>query len=216
MPRERNEIFRESGIFPKQKIIVLAYEGNNTEPLYFESLKNHPLFNDELIYLHSLRRIKGDTYSAPKYVFGKLKKFANEEYNFDSIDELWMVIDTDKWDIPEISSMCKAESNFFLAVSNPCFELWLLLHIKDLSEFSDSQKLQILNNKKLRNKRTYLKDLLNTILPGGYNESKPKPHRFFPNIKIAVNRAKDLDVPAEEYPTKLGSHVYKLVEKLIK
>ncbi len=61
MPRERQEIFRESKSKPKEKIFVLAYEGNNTEALYFEALREDTLFNDELIHLYSLRRPKGDT-----------------------------------------------------------------------------------------------------------------------------------------------------------
>lgn len=216
MPRERVEIFRESGCIPKLKIIVLAYEGNNTEAEYFELLKNDPRFNDELIHLLSLRRRKQDTKSAPKHVFEKLKREAKDEFNFNSIDELWMVIDTDQWNIPAINLMCKAEGNFFLAVSNPCFEFWLLLHIKEISEFTDAERIKIFQNLKISKKRTHLKKLLSDLLPDGYNESNPKPKRFFPYLDNAVLRAKNLDIPAEEYPTKLGSHVYKLVEKLIK
>ena len=30
-------------------------------------------------------------------VFNKLKKEAKDEYNFNSQDELWMIIDKDRW-----------------------------------------------------------------------------------------------------------------------
>ena len=217
MPRERLELFRVSNSKPKEKIVVLAYEGNNTEAIYFEKLKETVRFNDDLIHLVSLKRSKGDTKSAPNHVFKKLKKEAKEEFNFGALDELWMVIDRDKWiNIPEISSLCKAEGNFYLALSNPCFEFWLLLHVKDISDLSGQELRDIFENKKLGNGRTYLKSLLDTLLPKGYSESNPRPDRFFPHIDLALMRAKTLDNLQEEYPTRLGSHVYKLVEKLIK
>src|ERR1700733_4562576 len=110
MPRERNDFFRDSGSKPKEKIIILAYEGNNTEAIYFESLKATAKFNDDLIYLVSLRRAKGDTNSAPTHVFNKLKKEAKDQYNFEKADELWMIIDRDKWaNIAEISKLCVKE-----------------------------------------------------------------------------------------------------------
>jgi len=74
MPRERQELFRESDSKEKEKIIVLAFEGNVTEEAYFEALMADSAFNDELIYLYLLKRQKGDTNSAPKHVFEKLKK----------------------------------------------------------------------------------------------------------------------------------------------
>lgn len=217
MPRERLDFFRISNSKPKEKIIVLAYEGNNTEAIYFETLKESARFNDDLIYLVSLRRPKNDTNSAPTHVFNKLKKEAKDEYNFDSADELWMIIDRDRWtNIPDISNLCKSQGNFYLALSNPCFEFWILLHIKDLSEFNAQELESIYTNAKVSSRRTYLKNLLGQILIDGYNESNPKPDRYLPHINLAIDRAKQLDNPSEEFPTKLGSHVYRLVEKIIK
>jgi hypothetical protein len=217
MPRERLEIFRESNTKPKEKIFVLAYEGNNTEAIYFEALKADLRFNDDLIFLVSLRRPKTDTNSAPKHVFRKLKREAKDIYNFDKNDELWMVIDRDKWrNIPQISSMCIREGNFFLALSNPCFEFWLLLHIKDLNDFNPQELKDIYLNKRIKGKRTYLKLLLNSLLEEGYNESDPQPKRFLVHLEDAITRAKSIDNPQVEFPKKLGSHVYKLVEKIIR
>ena len=217
MPRERIEIFRESNSKPKERIIVLAYEGNITEAQYFEKLKDNVRFNDELIHLMSLKRSKGDTNSAPRHVFKKLKKEAKDEFNFKLHDELWMIIDRDKWtNISEISTLCQNEGNFYLALSNPCFEFWILLHIKDVSEYNTDEQKAIFENRKVSKSKTHLKRMLSELLEDGYNESRPNPQRFFPNIDIAISRAKSLDNLNEDYPTGLGSHVYKLVEKIIK
>lgn len=217
MPRERTEIFRESNSKPKEKIFILAYEGNDTEAKYFEAFKDTVRFNDELIHLKSLRRPKGDTYSAPIHVFNKLKREAKDEYNFSDNDELWMIIDRDQWkNIPQIVQQCRLEGNMYLALSNPCFEFWLLLHVAQLTDFTEVELADIYENKKVSASKTYLKRLLGTLMDGGYNESNPKPKRFFNGIDLAISQAMCLDVDGEDFPTKLGSHVYKLVKKLSK
>lgn len=214
MPRERSDLFRVSNVKEKERIFVLAYEGNETEAIYFESLKDSPLFNNELIYLISLKRDKDDHNSAPKHVFSKLKREVKELYTLDIHDELWMIIDRDRWhNLQEICDKCTEEGNFYLALSNPCFEFWLLLHIKDINEFSSEELNSIWENRKVRNK-TYLKKLLSDLLDNGYNESNPQPERFLPYLNDAVIRAKALDTPQESFPTKLGSHIYKLIEKI--
>lgn len=216
MPREREELFRDSGFADKEKIIVLAFEGNDTEQIYFEEFKDSEKFNDDLIYLHLLKRPKSDTNSAPNHVFKKLKKEAKDEYNFNEHDELWMVIDTDRWkNIPEIIEECKKLDNMFVAVSNPCFELWLLLHIKNVSDYKEEELELILRNAKVTSKKNYLDVKLTEIL-GSYNKSNPKPELFIPQLKIAIDQAKRLNAKNEDFPTSLGSHVYKIVEKLIK
>jgi len=217
MPRERQEIFRESKTEEKERIIVLAFEGNDTERIYFEGLKDDSKFNDDLIFLHLLSRPKTDTNSAPNHVFKKLKKEAKDEYNFNKADELWMIIDKDRWkSIPEIIKLCKEQGNMFVAGSTPCFELWILLHIKKVSEITTEENKNLLENSKISNKRNFIDKYIGDILTDGYNKTNPKPERFFPHIKQAVKQAKELDSENEDFPTTLGSHVYKIIEQIIK
>jgi len=217
MPRERNELFRVSNSKEKEKIIVLAFEGNITEEEYFEELKTSSMFNEELIYLHLLKRPKTDTNSAPNHVFKKLKKEAKEEYNFNSKDELWMIIDKDRWkNIPEIIESCKSQGNFFVAVSNPCFEFWLLLHICKMSKLSQEQQDNIFLNPKVSNSKRYLDKLLGELLEDGYNKKNPRTERFIKTVTHAIEESKKLVIPNEDYPSQLGSYVYKVIEKIIK
>ena len=216
MPREREDLFRESNSLEKEKIIVLAFEGNDTEEIYFDEFKSSDIFDDALVFLHLLKRPKTDTNSAPNHVFKKLKKEAKDEYNFKDSDELWMIIDTDRWkNIPDIISECKKQSNMFVAVSNPCFEFWLLLHIKNLAEYEENELDLILKKAKVSSKRNYVDSKIKEIL-GSYNKSNPKPELFLPTVDFAIEQAKQLDENEDEYPKKLGSHVYKVVEKLKK
>jgi hypothetical protein len=49
----------------------------------------------------------------------------------DDFDQVWCVVDVDEFqDLPE-AVRCAAENGIELVVSNPCFELWLLLHHTD-------------------------------------------------------------------------------------
>ena len=148
MPREQNDIVRKSDIKNPVKVFILAYEGNVTEPKYFDAIRYTTKFNDEIIHLEPLKRNKKDGSSDPKNVFKKLKKFYTQQkkvYNFKETDEFWMIIDKDSCNcIPEIADLCKSENNFFLALSNPCFEFWLLLHLKDIKTFSAKERDQIL------------------------------------------------------------------------
>ncbi|GGU37233.1 hypothetical protein GCM10010178_31790 [Lentzea flava] len=52
------------------------------------------------------------------------------EKDRDGFDEYWCVVDVDDFDIDE--AVAEAESTgISLAVSNPCFEVWLILHFAD-------------------------------------------------------------------------------------
>lgn len=215
MPREREEFFRESNTTEREKIFVLAFEGNKTEEKYFSEFRDSNKFNSELIYLHLLKRANDDTNSAPSHVFSKLKKEAKDEFNFKVGDELWMIIDTDNWkNIPSIIQTCNGLENMFVAVSNPCFEFWLLLHVKDIKEYSEEVLNQIFKNTKT-GYRNYVETKIVEIV-GTYNKKNLRADDFLPNIDLAVSRAKNLDQEQEEYPTKLGSHIYKLIEKIKK
>ena len=218
MPRERNEIFRESNSRQKEKIIVLAFEGNIAEEEYFEELKIIDDFNEDLIYLHLLKRPRNDTNSAPNHVFNKLKREAKEEYNFDKKDELWMIIDTDRWkNIPSIISLCKAQGNMFVAVSNPCFEVWLLLHVyQEIASITEEDKINLLENRRISTTKRYIDKFLGDSLKDGYNKRNPRVKRFIENVRQAIVEAKSIHINEEDFPSKLGTDVFKVVEKLLK
>jgi len=212
MPRERRELVRGSMGLERKKIFVLAYEGNVTEPSYFETLKaNSVVFSDQCVYLHSLKRPKYDTKSSPNHVFGALKKCKND-FEFQPGDEFWMIIDTDKWNIAEVNQWIKSEKGMYLAVSNPCFEIWLLMHKIDFNAISKDDSDKLLTNDYVGDER-YIKKKL-TDLVGNYED--PLVIKNIQNhIYYAIEQAKKMSKTGAEYPTQLGSDVYKLVRKLV-
>ena len=48
----------------------------------------------------------------------------------DAFEEIWCVVDVDEFDIDEARAAAK-KAKIRLAVSNPCFEYWLLLHFEN-------------------------------------------------------------------------------------
>ncbi|EFE3333458.1 RloB domain-containing protein, partial [Escherichia coli] len=124
-----------------------------------------------------------------------------------------LVIDRDKqsWTeatISEVAQFCHAKQ-YILALSNPCFELWLLIHHYDVMLLGEDEKRSI-----LRNKNGYMKSKLRDVI-GQYNPSSINIHDFWGVTEIAIDRAKRLDVnPAERWPNEIGSRVYIIMEKI--
>ncbi|RIH64318.1 RloB domain-containing protein [Mariniphaga sediminis] len=220
MPREPIPLIRQGGFLEAEKLFILSYEGKVSEKKYFEDFRKSEFFNDSgLIEVISLKR-PSDKGSDPINVKKLLQK-AKREYRFKKTDEFWLIIDRDDWetihnhDFSSLVEDCNAEKNFFLAMSNPCFEIWLILHLKDINDFTDEEKQNIIENKKINASKNYIDKVLGDLLGRGYNK-RPNPKIFLPKIKIAIERAKALNSDDEDYPKYIGSHIYKLAEKLIK
>lgn len=126
---------------------------------------------------------------------------------YSDYDEIWLVIDTDHWFAPNhrentmrTISEARAEG-FRVAISNPCFELWLLLHHEDVASgqpFEDCDSVE---------KR--LKALL-----GGYNKSNVQTRPFtVDNALAAISRGRLLTPDTNAFPiANPGTQVWQLVE----
>lgn len=220
MPRIPIPLVRQGGFMDAEKMFVLSYEGTKSEKKYFEDFRRSDWFNDSgLIETISLKRPAGRG-SDPLNV-KKLLQEAKREYNFRITDEFWLIIDRDDWEsihhynFDKLVEDCKKEKNFFLAMSNPCFEIWLILHLKDINDFDEAVKLNLYQNNKISSKNHYIDKVLSDIQGRGYNK-RPNPLVFLPLTRIAIERAKALDNKQEDFPRQLGTHVYKLIERLIK
>lgn len=153
MPRESTPLVRKSGFLEAEKFYVLAYEGDVTEKKYFEDLRQSPMFNNsgsiETIPLKKERNAGNSPLDVKK-----LLSKAKAEYNFRTTDEFWLIIDRDDWekihhvDFDALYDDCEKEKNFFIALSNPCFEFWLILHLRKLEDIADGDRKKILKMKK--------------------------------------------------------------------
>ena len=220
MPSESIPLIRQGGHIDAEKLFILSYEGTVTEKKYFQDFRASKYFNNSgVIEIVPLKRPK-DKGSDP-FSVKKLLKEAKKEYGFKDTDEFWLIVDRDDWEsihklsFEQLVIECKNENNFYLAMSNPCFEIWLVLHLKNLTEFSEEEKALIYDNAKTGNKN-YIDILLGQLQGGdrGYNK-RPNPKIYLSLTKVALKRAKALDNLEEDYPKSIGTHLYKLIEKLI-
>lgn len=211
--REFRSPERKSG-FRNPNLIVIASEGSNTELQYFEGLKEK--YTNTKIHVEILPP-RENTKSAPKFVLGQLDDF-RRTYKLKENDQLWLIFDLDRWKIQGVSEVCQsaAQKGYFIAVSNPCFELWLLLHHRDLTKYTEEIKEEFRKNFKDGTSRTRLNRELLAIL-GRYNKNNIALEDFLPFVEIAIERARRIDT-GENYrwPTDLGSKVYLLAEKIVK
>lgn len=123
---KKNKNSRKSETTESLKRILIVSEGEKTEPLYFDYLK-------EFLKLTSINvEVSGSPKSCPKKVveYGK-ELYDNSVQKGIAYDEIYCVIDKDTHAhysnaLSLISTYKKF--NFFAINSVPCFELWLLLH----------------------------------------------------------------------------------------
>ena len=197
------------------KLIIIASEGTNTERIYFEDMASPEYYRNSRVHVEVLER--DNTASSPTYILSLLDDFKKRYHlALNKDDELWLVIDRDKWTLKELScaaSLCHQKC-YLLALSTPCFEFWLLLHIKSYDDYSTDEQNSIAKNRHIGSKRTFLEGELVKLL-GSYNKANPDTSKFLPFVDDAVSRAKVLDTnPTARWTNKVGTRVYLLAESI--
>ena len=155
------------------------------------------------------------TASSPEYVIRVLDRF-KQEFRLNRYDELWMVIDVDSWGDEKLSLIAAqcTQKKYYLAVSNPSFELWLLLHLKSPEEYSETELNEFAENRKESRRTRLEKEIVNLL--GSFNKINPDTSQFLPYVEMAIARARSLDTnPEHRWPNKLGTRVYLLAERII-
>jgi RloB-like protein len=139
--------------------------------------------------------------SAPKLFLNRLNKYQEDGlWSPQDNDVLWFVLDVDRWErehIQELIDACERDKQWYIAISNPCFEVWLLYHIEDnLETIGDNLKHEL----HLRTQAT----------------GKGIPFNFCPKIAIgAANAKKNDSSPSQTFPNHKQTKVYQLAEQLL-
>jgi hypothetical protein len=196
---------RKSLIRDPYKKIVIAMEGNRTEPFYFREAKKK--FRSSTVKVELLTRDESDTRSAPVHVIEQLNSYRKNNRLLDT-DELWLVIDRDRWpeeQLHDVSTRCST-SRYHLSVSNPCFEIWLVLHYEDLTDIGDTDKETLSSS---RNTRSKWSEINSRERIGSYSQIIEK-------IDTAITYARNLDRDqTTRWPNSIGSRVYRLAVSII-
>ncbi len=180
-------------------IVLIVCEGEVTEPEYFRGFQSdcrNPRVKIEV----------ADEWGVPRTlveIAKRHKKEAAENAHREkdenlAYDSVWCVFDIDEHPhVPDAEQMAR-DNDINLAISNPCFELWLLLH------FRDNPGMQ---------HRTRIQDMLTAFVPE-YDK-----HVEYATYSVgyleAVTRAKRMDQAAKnagESGRNPTTDVYRLTE----
>lgn len=222
-------IFQASSVEVK-KLIIIAFEGAETEHKYFSYLKTHPEINlKSLVQIELLERDeKNKNSSAPTKVVEtvtnvieseeKLKEIKSKHDEFDdSYDVFWIVIDREKQESKKINllkaiEICK-ENNIKISLINPAFEFWLLLHF-DISEYDNNDLFENKKTKPKSKKRFLEKEVGKKI--GSYDKSDFETSFITSeSVTLAVKQEEKFENELEKIIDNLGSNVGNLIKEIL-
>ena len=134
--RKPRPLGREEGRHRDSSIIVIACEDTYIQRAYFE------LFRSTRIQVRIIETPKDAGSSCPDAVLRRLCAVRDEFDWEEGKDEFWLSIDKDRWKSEVLALVYKEarQKGFNVALSNPCFEYWLLLHgIEPTAAFPNCQ-----------------------------------------------------------------------------
>lgn len=156
----------------------------------------------EKVYLEGLKRLVRPVTLKPVAKVGspaQLVRYAQKLRELDpgGFDDFWCVVDVDDFDIDEAVGAAKA-AKISLAVSNPCFEVSLILHFDDCTAGLSNAKAAVVRLRKCL--PAYEKGLFDFAV-------------FAEGVTAAITRAKLLDERGEGNPS---TGVWRLVEAVLR
>ncbi|PIE73859.1 MAG: abortive phage resistance protein [Deltaproteobacteria bacterium] len=191
--KRRRGFIRKKPLRDYRKLFIIATEGAETEPAYFA------MFQSQSATVR-VKLLDSRHKSSPKQVFARAREYIIKQ-GLRKGDSVWLVLDRDNWTVKQLHAVflwCQ-ESLFHLAVSNPCFELWLLFHFQNGSSVTSARNCR---EKLLRELPNFEK---------GHVEIK----KLEPLVPIAIKHAEQKDnPPCFDWPRSIGSTVYRLVKEL--
>jgi hypothetical protein len=205
-------------IEPAHKYFI-ACEGKKTEYQYFEGLihARMDLGINPLVEVIPVRH-SPQTSSHPLSIIRETEEDLQTcEHYFPDVDNVCIIVDRDSGSFfnPQYDEAIElAESlQYRLIISNPCIELWLLLHYTDLSEYCIQT---ILENKK-QGRRTHTEILLkDDYLGGSYNKSRIQFERNFkPYVHSAIENSKYHATTLHQLKEHVGSSIGLLIEEMM-
>jgi hypothetical protein len=179
--------------------IYIFTEGSKTEPKYFREFIQYYKISQAQVKVIG----RETTASSPKSVIEAMDYYKKSNPVKTKNDIYCMVIDTDRWGKNLKEAVDDAhQRRYLVALSNPCFEIWLLMHFQDANT--------ILNNANLLMTKTEINTQIHSYPITGNNEID-----YFPRTDSAVETAEKLDPkPQQRLLEQIGSRVYSLMKIL--
>ena len=213
---------KKEQIEPYRKYFFIC-EGANTETWYFKKLIDirkklniHPFIDIRL--LEKTERDRDISFPRRLIQFAEEQK-ENPEIAFDKErDKMIVVFDGDIFEekVPDYDELvAEGEKNNILAVSNPAFELFLLLHYENsYEEDIEPNAEQIIRNEKSGNQRFIYNLLLSRT---GINPKKnPAIGALAENIEIAIKQEKKINEDIHQCRGRITCNIGRIIDKIRK
>ena len=194
----RNRLYTRREPDKEGKLYFIFCEGEKRETNYFYFF-NH-LASQVIIQIVPI----GDGKNSPLGLYRnacqnllKSHENPNPQYELNQGDEVWFIIDTDKWgaEIDTLRANVLNHDNWFVAQSNPCFEVWLYYH------FKKEKPNAVIGNWKL---------FLNEQVKGGFNASKHPVH-----IKTAIIHSEAVFSNSNGQPDANTTELFVLAKRIL-
>ena len=195
---KRSKIYSKREPEREGKLYFIFCEGERKETTYFYFFNR--IASQIIIQIVPIAEGKNSPmglYQNARQCLIKSEENPNPTYEFHEGDEIWFIIDTDKWgeQISELRNSIVKHDNWFTGQSNPCFEVWLYYH------FEGDKPKEVIQN---------WKDFLNSIIKGGFDVRK---HPVF--IQTAIINSEKNFVMSADQPHELSTEVFALAKKIL-
>ncbi|HVX00557.1 MAG TPA: RloB family protein [Candidatus Babeliaceae bacterium] len=190
--------------------IFIACEGSNTEPLYFEKVKE--IMEDDDAYLYAITVYPDKEFDEnPKTdAIGLINVVIERKEDF---DELWVVFDKDGYTKHREAFALARENNINVAFSSISFETWILLHFeRSNSVFSKSSNII---DEKFHSGNAYLGDYAKSGDYNVYPKIQDKTRDAFGNASWLRNWLNSVNPNCKVYEVNPYTDVDLLVKKLL-
>ncbi|MFD4304040.1 RloB family protein [Streptomyces albidoflavus] len=176
---------------PVERLLVVC-GARVTEKQYFDGLRKAE--ENKAVSVKLVARPKSPS-QVVKFAADRLAT-ARDEY-----DQVWCVLDVDQFtDLPDALAEAERHEDLHIALSHPCFEVWLLLHLADHTSPAASYKA--------------LLPALRRHVPAYDKTSLDFERQYGPTWREAVRRAKKLCPPGKEPEVNPSTGVWRLAEAI--
>lgn len=176
------DLSRRRGKRPERRRILIVTEGVETEPQYFEGLARFARATGLSVYPADVVGIGRDPVRVVNSAVRRRDDDQRAKPPRERYDDVWCVFDVDRHEVlGEAITQARRES-VKVAISNPCFELWLLWHFTDLFAATSAVELR----HRLRQHGCAGKSLPRSFAYGNYSDAERRARRRRPHDPYAV------------------------------
>jgi hypothetical protein len=182
--KRETDLLRRVDTRRERRSVLVVTNGVSTEVDYFDALRREPWIRADKV---KVKFVPGE----PAAIVLRAASIRDDN----AYDEAWVVCDVDEFDLKSAVTTA-AEREVELALSLPCFEIWLILHL--------SAGCPRFNN------ATQVSRHLKNLLPN-WEKTGLKFSDFSAGVSDAAVRAKRLGEPPDANPS---TAVWRLIESL--